>query len=96
MSIHLKSQPSNTERDVGVPLKEEEDYGIPAEWLNWYALTPEERWSESGRLRNTFLMLGGSLEPEPDTESPFFHESAWRALPAHGGASLRVLRSCGI
>ncbi len=72
------------------------DYGIPAEWLNWYALTPEERWKESGRLRNTFLMLGGSLEPEPDTESPFFHEDAWRAVPADGRSGLRVLRSCGI
>lgn len=96
MSIHLKSKPSNTESDVGIPPKEEEDYGIPSEWLNWYALTPEERWSESGRLRNTFLMLGGSLEPEPDTESPFFDESAWRPQPAHGRSGVRILRSCGI
>ncbi|MCH8513973.1 MAG: hypothetical protein LAT83_20290 [Kiritimatiellae bacterium] len=73
-----------------------QDYGIPAEWLDWYRLTPQERWEESGCLWDTFLKLGGSLEPEPDTESPFFDAETWRPQLAHGRSSVRILRSCGI
>ena len=69
---------------------------ISNEWLDWYSLSPEERWKESARLWETFLSLGGSLEPEPDTESPFFDEASWRPLHAHGRPGLRVLRSSGI
>jgi hypothetical protein len=66
------------------------------EWLEWYSLSPEQRWRESTKLWETFILLGGSLEPEPDTDSPFFHAESWRPLPTHGRSSLRVLRSCGI
>jgi hypothetical protein len=69
---------------------------ISPEWREWYSLTPQERWSESGRLWATFLSLGGSLEPEPDTDSPFFDAASWRPMPADGRSGLRVLRSCGI
>ncbi len=72
------------------------NYGIADEWIEWYTLTPEERWEQSGRLWETYLLLGGSLDPEPDTESPFFDAETWRPLPAHGRSSLRVLRSSGI
>ncbi len=67
-----------------------------AEWREWYLLTPQERWRESDRLWQTFFDLGGSLEPEPDTESPFFDAEAWRPLPVDGRPGLRVLRSCGV
>ncbi len=40
-------------------------------WAKWYSMTPRERWSESSKLWATYLALGGSLEPEPDTHSPF-------------------------
>ena len=72
------------------------DYGISSEWLEWYRLTPQQRWIESGHLRDTFLTLGGSLEPEPDTESPFFDAETWCPLPADGRSGVRFLRSCGI
>jgi hypothetical protein len=72
------------------------DYGISSEWLDWYRLTPQQRWEESGHLRDTFLTLGGSLEPEPDTESPFFDAETWSPLPADGRPGLRILRGCGI
>jgi hypothetical protein len=42
------------------------------EWAAWYRLTPQERWRESKKLWEVYLYLGGSLEPEPDTQSPFF------------------------
>ena len=40
--------------------------------LEWYALSPAERFVESQQLWETFLLLGGSGEPEPDTQSPFY------------------------
>jgi len=42
------------------------------ETLEWWSLTPAQRFLESQRLWATFLALGGSLEPEPDWQSPFY------------------------
>ena len=42
------------------------------EWVEWYRMTPAERWKESEKLWALYLALGGSLDPEPDTQSPFF------------------------
>ena len=66
---------------------------VGEEWAAWYRLTPMERWEESSKLWDTYLALGGSLEPEPDTQSPFFDGSARCAVPSHGRAGLRILRS---
>jgi hypothetical protein len=52
-----------------------------AEWSERrerYRLTPQERFAESMKLWETYLAWGGSLEPEPDTESPFFDPQEWR------------------
>ncbi|HWD92047.1 MAG TPA: hypothetical protein VG938_06830 [Verrucomicrobiae bacterium] len=65
---------------------------IGDEWAEWYRLSPIERWLESEKLWQTYLALGGSLDPEPDTQSPFFDARASRPLPAHGRTSVRVLR----
>jgi hypothetical protein len=69
---------------------------VGAEWAEWYSLTPQERFLESMKLWETFLALGGSLEPEPDTQSPFFDPEEWRKNAAHGRPSVRVLRRGGI
>ncbi len=45
---------------------------VEGEWAEWYRLTPAHRWLESEKLWQTYLALGGSLDPEPDTQSPFF------------------------
>jgi hypothetical protein len=66
------------------------------EWAAWYALSPSERFLESARLWETYLALGGSLEPEPDTQSPFFDPEEWRENASHGGPGVRILRSSGI
>ena len=50
--------------------REPEDLCDP-EWADWYRLTPAERWIESGRLWATYLSLGGTLDSEPDTPSPY-------------------------
>ena len=44
---------------------------VEEELLEWYLMSPAERWVESQRLWATFLLLGGSLDPEPDSQSPF-------------------------
>jgi hypothetical protein len=65
---------------------------VEGEWAEWYRLTPVQRWLESEKLWQTYLALGGSLDPEPDTQSPFFDARAPRPRPAHGRSGLRVLR----
>ena len=51
---------------------------VGPEWAEWFRLTPAERWRESSKLWETFPVLGGSLDPEPDTQSPFFDARAPR------------------
>ena len=65
---------------------------VGEEWAEWYRLTPQERFLESMKLWETYLALGGSLEPEPDTQSPFFDPDEWRENAADGRTSVRVLR----
>jgi len=65
---------------------------VGEEWAEWYRLTPVQRWQESEKLWQTYLTLGGTLDPEPDTQSPFFDAHAPRSRSAHGRASVRVLR----
>jgi hypothetical protein len=48
------------------------DEVVGGEWAERYRLTPIQRWLESEKLRQAYLALGGSLDPEPDTQSPFF------------------------
>ncbi|MDR3459413.1 MAG: hypothetical protein P4N60_18445 [Verrucomicrobiae bacterium] len=66
------------------------------EWAEWYRLSPVQRWRESEKLWQTYLTLGGSLDPEPDTQSPFFDAQAPCPRPAHGRAGVRVLRRSGV
>lgn len=49
---------------------------VGEELAEWYRLTPMERFRQSTKLWETYLSLGGSLDPEPDTQSPFFDRSA--------------------
>jgi hypothetical protein len=66
------------------------------EWAAWYALTPLERLEESCRLWETYLKLGGTLDPEPNSQSPFFNPQEWRACAVDGRAGLRVVRRSGV
>lgn len=69
---------------------------VDPEVLDWYRLSPQERWAESMRLWNTFHLLGGQLEPEPDSQSPFHDASARHAGAADGRAGLRSVRRSGV
>lgn len=64
------------------------------EWLDWYRLTPAERWRASQELWEFYLSIGGSLDPEPDSESPFDSLYPRRPSTPDGGTGVRVLRRC--
>jgi hypothetical protein len=63
---------------------------VGEEWAEWYRLTPAERWRESEKLWQTYLQLGGSLDPEPDTQSPFFDEAEWKEFGDKNPKRLRL------
>ena len=69
---------------------------VGPEWADWYFLTPEQRWRESRKLWAMFLMLGGSLDRQPGTQSPFFDARAPGPVPADGRTGLRVVRRSGV
>lgn len=58
-------------RPASIPVVVEIEDLYEPEWVDWYRMTPEERWNESARLFAHYLALGGSLDPEPDPQSPF-------------------------
>ncbi len=71
---------------------------VGEEWAEWYRLTPQARFLESTKLWETYLALGGSLDPEPDTQSPFFDPDEWRedsscSSSAGNGEGVPPLRS---
>lgn len=44
---------------------------IEGETLDWYAMSPAERFWESQKLWEVFILFGGDYDPEFDTQSPF-------------------------
>jgi hypothetical protein len=68
---------------------------VGGEWAEWYRLTPLERWHESMKLWEYYLSIGGSLDPEPDSQSPFYDGSAPGTRPIDGRSGLRILRRGG-
>lgn len=62
----------------------------------WALMSPEERYIESGKLWAIYLSLGGSLDPEPDSQSPFDFEELERAVPADGRSGVHLIRRGGI
>lgn len=76
--------------------EELEEILIEPEWIEWFALTPQQRWAEAETLWDHYLTVGGTLEPEPDTQSPFFDPDAPGPLSAYGGTGLHILRRGGV
>lgn len=66
------------------------------EWVEWYALTPSERWAESLKLWGTYLAMGSVLDPEPDTQSPFYVPEAAGEGAADGRPGMHFLRRSGV
>ena len=40
----------------------------------WLSITPRQRFLETTKLWRLYLSLGGSLESEPDPQSPFYFQ----------------------
>ncbi len=66
------------------------------EWAEWYRMTPAERWMESAKLWNHYISIGGSLDPEPDTQSPFFDPELQSEVASDGRSGMRVIRRSGV
>jgi hypothetical protein len=92
----MNSQFADKEKSCYQSCMIEPEQLVGDEWAEWYRLTPAQRWLESEKLWQTYLALGGSLDPEPDTQSPFFDSRAPRPRPAHGRTGVRVLRRRGV
>ena len=60
--------------------------------LEWYCLSPQERFVESQRLWANFLALGGTCDPEPDSQSPFYVPPSEGPGASHGRASVHPVR----
>jgi hypothetical protein len=56
---------------------------VGAEWADWYCLSPTDRLAASQRLWAEYLLLGGSLEPEVDFQSPFYTPAEYRSFAQH-------------
>jgi hypothetical protein len=65
-------------------------------WREWHRLSPLERWGESMKLSEFYLAVGGSLEAEPDSQSPFDDFMPRGLAPAYGGSHLRVVYRGGV
>ena len=65
-------------------------------WKEWYRLTPIERMHESMKLWRFYLDAGGSLDPEPDSQSPFDAVMPRSTPPAYRRSGLRVIRRSGV
>ena len=44
---------------------------LNAEEIDWLQLTPAKRMLESAKLWKFYLAMGGTLDSQPDTKSPF-------------------------
>jgi hypothetical protein len=73
-----------------------EQRGWDDEWDDWYRLTPQERWRETQKLWAFYLSVGGSLDPEPDSQSPFYFDDEPRPAPIDGRPGVRVVRRSGV
>jgi hypothetical protein len=69
---------------------------VGPEWFEWYSLTPAERWAESTRMWQTYLALGGSLDPIADPKRGYDTGSSHRAMFAHGRTGVRPVRGRGV
>jgi hypothetical protein len=66
---------------------------IEPEWLEWYQMTPLQRLEASERLRQDYLAMGGSLEPDPDPQSPFWSREEIEAFAkVHAKARERAFK----
>lgn len=52
--------------------KRESKKDFKSEDMEWLYLTPAQRIEETAKLWKLYMALGGSLDPEPNPQSPFY------------------------
>lgn len=58
------------------------------EWAAWTRMTPSERWQASRALLRHYLAIGGSLDPDPDPQCPFWSREQCEAFARDAVAGL--------
>jgi hypothetical protein len=86
IAIMKKEDPGKIDADIDLSLFLNEEQAESAK------LTPQERYIESCKLWSTYLALGGSLDPEPDSQSPFNFPELECAVPADGRSGVHFVR----
>ena len=66
------------------------------QWEEWYLMTPQQRWQETEKLWAFYLTVGGSLDPEPDSQSPFYFDDEPYRTPLNNQPGWRVIRRSGV
>jgi hypothetical protein len=62
---------------------------IPSEEKAWADLSPDQRFKEYCSLFSFYLLAGGSLGPEHDSQSPFDFEEYYSASTTHSDLTSR-------
>ncbi|MBW1798193.1 MAG: hypothetical protein JRJ21_07290 [Deltaproteobacteria bacterium] len=65
---------------------------VEEEVLDWYGMSPTERFVESQKLWEIFVLLGGNYDPEPDTQSPFHIFEVQGSVAVDRGPGMHPLR----
>lgn len=71
------------------------EFDFNEEQEDWARLTPVERYLESCKLWEIYLSMGGSLDPQPDSQSPFDFPELERAISLDGRAGVYFVRRGG-
>lgn len=90
MKTYHKTPTRSRSRSLSATLKSLIRSNLNEEQKDWLRLTPRERYLESCKLWSTYLVLGGRLDPEPDSQSPFDFPEMRREMPAHGSLEKRA------
>jgi hypothetical protein len=70
-----------SDRDAPLRASPAVERSVDAETLEWWRMSPQQRWEESMRLWDIYLWLGGSMGDGFDDEEPDFNRAvAWAAV----------------
>lgn len=63
---------------------------LEPEQVYWLSLSMDERLAALGDIFRDFQLMGGSLDPDPDPQSPFWSREELEAFARTQGAALQT------
>ena len=66
----------------------------PPDFVEWMELTLAERLVRTAQIWDIYIAYGGSFDPDPDPQSPFFDSETQSSGSANGRSGLRLVRRC--